>query len=214
MKIRKIPITDLVVYFNELFENRANEDFNSIPAMIGEYYYIITKISLPDYDEIFLDNWCFGNIGEIEYMPWSSGVIVKNKDGQYGITSWVGSQNQPHTEESLLNVIWMDHGIITRKIFHAEEWEQWGMMSQFFDYNIDDGMSYLLGTRSLSRGNAGRDVWVLQNLMRGFDNTVVLNASFDEDMEKKVKDIQTAFSLPVTGVVLPDDKMITLLYRR
>ena len=211
MKIKKIPITDLVVYFNELFDNRANEDFSSIPAMIEEYYYIITKISLPSFESIFLDNWCFGNIGEIDYMPWTSGVIVKNKEGQYGITSWVGPQDIDHNETDLLNVLWIDHGIINRKVFHPNEWELWGIMPCFFEYNIDDGINCLLGMRNLRRGMAGRDVWMLQKLMKTFDDTVELNAQFDEAMENKVIEIQTAFSLPATGLVLANDKMITLL---
>ena len=65
--------------------------------------------------------------------------------------------------------------------------------------------------RNLSRGMAGRDVWMLQKLMKTFDDTVELNAQFDEAMENKVIEIQTAFSLPATGLVLANDKMITLL---
>ena len=52
---------------------------------------------------------------------------------------------------------------------------------------------------------------MLQKLMKTFDNTVELNAQFDEAMENKVIEIQTAFSLPATGLVLANDKMITLL---
>lgn len=214
MKIKKIPIADLMVYFNEIFENRANEDITSIPEMIEEYYYIMTGISLPDYNEIFLENWCFGNLGIIDNMPWGSGVVVKNDKGQYGITCWIGPQNLSHEEDELLNVIWIDQGIIKREIFHSEDWKEWGTMSMFFEYEFEDNMLNILGSRELGKGCCGRDVWMLQKLMKNFDNSVETTMIFDDATETKLMEIQAAFSRPITGVIVKDDPLLPLLLRR
>lgn len=214
MKIKKIPVVDLMVYFNEVFENRANEDITSIPEMIEEYYYIITGISLPDYNEIFLENWCFGNLGIIDNMPWGSGIVVKNNKGQYGITCWIGPQNLSHEEDELLNVIWIAQGVLKREIFHSEDWKEWGAMSMFFEYEFEDNMLNILGSRELGKGCCGRDVWMLQKLMKNFDNSVETTMIFDDTTETKLMEIQAAFSRPITGIVVKDDPLLPLLLRR
>lgn len=212
MKIKKIPISDLVEFIEKLYQRQAREDLFPIPALIGEYYYILTKISLPDYDKVFIENMCFGNFGDIESMPWTAGVILRNAKGQYGITTWV---RPSHTlPEDPLKVLWFDGINMRRDFFDATEWVTWGTMQMFFIYDCEDCATNILGMRELQKGCYGRDVWTAQTILAKFDPTVQATSYFSAEFEEQVKAAQKAFTLPITGVIMPDDKLIHALIGR
>ena len=124
-------------------------------------------------------------------MPWTEGVLVKNKNGDFGITCYTGARDMGranYDEYDLLYVYFLDHNILSREYFHPEDWEFYGIMTEYFLYkNINVGQHYTLGTRSLGPGRSGNDVLMLQKLLRAYDGKTELSGYFDKDTEKSVK---------------------------
>lgn len=154
MKIKKAPVSDLIAYFIELYnKDITGTEYTSIPDMISSYYQKIAGSRIPIYEKILIEDWCFSSWGEIEDMPWTEGVLVKNKDGNFGITCYVGARDMGkanYDEYDLLYVYFLDHNILSRTYFHPEDWEVYGIMTEYFLYrNINVGQHYTLGTRSL-----------------------------------------------------------------
>lgn len=192
MKIKKAPVSDLIAYFIELYnQDITGTEYVSIPDIISSYYQKIAGSRIPIYEKILIEDWCFSSWGEVEDMPWTEGVLVKDKNGDFGITCYAGARNMGkanYDEYDLLYVYFLDHNILSRKYFHPEEWEFYGIMTEYFLYrNINVGQHYTLGTRSLGPGRSGNDVLMLQKLLRAYDSQTELSGYFDTSTEKSVK---------------------------
>lgn len=216
MKIKKAPVSDLIAYFIELYnKDITGTEHTSIPDIISSYYQKIAGSRIPIYEKILIEDWCFSSWGEIEDMPWTEGVLVKNKNGDFGITCYTGARDMGranYDEYDLLYVYFLDHNILTREYFHPEDWELYGIMTEYFLYkNINVGQHYTLGTRSLGPGRSGNDVLMLQKLLRVYDGKTELSGYFDKDTEKSVKNAQYSFSLPATGMLAREDILLTFL---
>ena len=192
MKIKKAPVSDLIAYFIELYnKDITGTEYTSIPDIISSYYQKIAGSRIPIYEKILIEDWCFSSWGEIEDMPWTEGVLVKNKNGDFGITCYTGARDMGranYDEYDLLYVYFLDHNILSREYFHPEDWEFYGIMTEYFLYkNINVGQHYTLGTRSLGPGRSGNDVLMLQKLLRAYDGKTELSGYFDKDTKKSVK---------------------------
>lgn len=193
MKIKKAPVSDLVAYFIELYnQDITGTQYTSIPDIISTYYHKIAGSRIPIYEKILIEDWCFGSWGEIEDMPWTEGILVKDKNGNFGITCYTGARNMGkanYDEYDLLYVYYLDHNILTRAYFHPEDWPTYGIMTEYFLYrNINVGQHFTLGTRSLGYGRSGQDVLMLQKLLRAYGCQVDTSGYFDEATEKAVKE--------------------------
>ena len=144
MKIKKAPVSDLIAYFIELYnKDITGTEYTSIPDIISSYYQKIAGSRIPIYEKILIEDWCFSSWGEIEDMPWTEGVLVKNKNGDFGITCYTGARDMGranYDEYDLLYVYFLDHNILSREYFHPEDWEFYGIMTEYFLYkNINVG---------------------------------------------------------------------------
>ena len=104
MKIKRAPVSDLIAYFIELYnKDITGTEHTFIPDIISSYYQKIAGSRIPIYEKILIEDWCFSSWGEIEDMPWTEGVLVKNKNGDFGITCYTGARDMGRA--NMMNMI-------------------------------------------------------------------------------------------------------------
>lgn len=216
MSKQQIPINDLLQYLDEQEENNTISCGWTIIDYIYGHYNLLSKRNIHTPTAWIFSNWCFGNHGTIsEYTIFMPGMLVR-KPGLFGVIH-EGKNLHKREQTSNLWVYYTDtkFGTILDVPFYAPEWEQWGTMSQIYDYSIYKPQKnfYMLGKRKLSIGDRGLDVLILQIALLNFGEQVKVNGDYDFATKTAIENIQKCFSLPVNGIVDVDDNLLSYLHK-
>lgn len=211
MIIKRIPIQDLILFLEE--ESDTFEKKTNVIDTIKKHYKSLTDIEINIEPYIF-ESMCFCDHGKIKNQnyPIIDGLLVKNKKGQYGLVYQGYHTRDPEAQKNSLCVWVIVNGVLINDSFNPNEWEEWGVMTTYYDYpNYNDGLYCFLGQREIQKGMIGRDVYLLQSKLKERGEKISINGEFDSDTWTAIMNIQKTLCLPVTGTL--NKRTLEMLFR-
>ena len=153
-------------------------------------------------------NWCSPkgtDIIPIEYRVPGAAVFTHSKSSGYithvGYLYKPVKENEPSGDWYVIEAKGVMYGVCCTKLYSGN-WNRWGWMSKYFDYEEDVAVEYTLGDRLLENGVEGEDVKQLQeSLIRlGYDcGRWGADGEFGDATEMAVMEFQKSHRLTADG---------------
>lgn len=154
-------------------------------------------------------NWCdIKGEGDIPDKYKMEGAAVYNQPGNYDHITHVGYLVEPVNPEKpegdwyVVEARGVMYGVVTTRL-SQRNWNRWGLMTKYFEYEGYEPKEWELGERVLKKGDAGADVKDLQSdlISLGFDcGSYGADGEFGSATLAAVKAFQTANGLTADGI--------------
>ena len=139
---------------------------------------------------------------DINSFPETEGLLLYNsKTKVYGLSF--------QDKYTLIPKVWIldkNRLLVPEDLFVAN-WTDWAPISAFYEYGktFDLSSNAIFGWRTIRRGCVGKDVMILQSLLKKFDKTIEMTGIYNDVMVEKVKKIQRAYGFFQDGEIDKDN---------